>query len=73
MSEITEQHEKFFLRLQIEGQEDEMEINFGASCYLIHEETFREIQQNMAIPLMETRAKLMTRSSEKLLVVEKLS
>lgn len=52
MSEITEQQSKVVVRLQIEGQEVEMEVDLGELCSLMSEETFRKIQRSRAVALM---------------------
>ncbi|XP_049517164.1 uncharacterized protein LOC125942945 [Dermacentor silvarum] len=74
LCEVNEQEEKFMVEVQIEGQNVPMEIDSGASCSIVSEETFRSIEGKQSkIPLRESSTTLVTWSKEALPVVGRAS
>ncbi|KAM7286060.1 uncharacterized protein ISCGN_032945 [Ixodes scapularis] len=68
--EVREQAEKFMVEVHIQGEKVPMEVDSGASCSIVSEETFRLIEKNRGqIPLQEAGTKLVTWSNESLSVV----
>ncbi|XP_065310651.1 uncharacterized protein [Dermacentor albipictus] len=67
LCEVNEQEQKFMVKVQIQGQEVPMEVDSGASCSNVSEDTFRVIERNRGeIPLQESGTTLVTWSKEAL-------
>lgn len=68
--DVNEQEQKLMVQVKIQGQEVSMEVDCGASCSIVSEETFRQIEADQGeIPLRETGTTLVTWSKEALPLV----
>ncbi|KAK8758952.1 hypothetical protein V5799_003416 [Amblyomma americanum] len=73
LCEVNEQEQKFMVQVTIEGQEVPMEVDSGASCSIVSEDTFRVVERNHGkIPLQDSGT-IVTWSKEALPVLGQAS
>ncbi|XP_077501881.1 uncharacterized protein LOC144112903 [Amblyomma americanum] len=74
LCEVNEQEQKFMVQVTIEGQEVPMEVDSGASCSIVSEDTFRVVERNHGkIPLQDSGTTIVTWSKEALPVLGQAS
>lgn len=66
--ELTEAPKKYMVEVSIANEQVTMEVDSGASCSIVSEDTFRKIEASSRkkIPIVESSTKLVTWSSETL-------